>query len=111
MKEESDGTRLRIFVGELDQHEGKPLYEQIVLRARARGLAGATVFQGVMGFGGRSEVHTAKILRLNKDLPLVIELVDQSSKIEGFLKEVDGLINDGMLTLEPVRIRRYRSNA
>ena len=111
MRTESEGTRLRIFVGELDQHEGKPLYEQIVLRARARGLAGATVFQGVMGFGRRSEVQNTQILRLNKDLPLVIELVDQSPKIDAFLGELDDLINDGMVTLEPVRIRRYRSNA
>ena len=106
MTRESDGMRLRIFVGELDKHDGKPLYEWIVLHARERGLAGATVLRGVMGFGAQSRIHTAKILRLSEDLPVVIELVDERTKIETFLAELDDLLGAGLATLEPVEIVR-----
>jgi PII-like signaling protein len=104
-----DGCLLRIFVGESDHHEGKPLYEWLVLRAREAGLAGATVLRGIAGFGAHSRVHTAKILRLSEDLPIVIEIVDSAEKIEAFLPVVDGAIHEGLATLEKVRVRFYRA--
>ncbi|MBI1797390.1 MAG: DUF190 domain-containing protein [Candidatus Eisenbacteria bacterium] len=104
-----EGWLLRIFVGESDRHEGKPLYEWIVLAAREQGLAGTTVLRGIEGFGAHSRVHTAKILRLSEDLPIVIEIVDALDKIEAFLPVVDHAIAEGMATLERVQIRFYRS--
>lgn len=109
MKQASDGTRLRIYIGELDKHGHQPLYEAIVLKARERGLAGATVMRGQMGFGAHSHLHTAKILRLSDDLPVVIEIVDQREAIEDFLPELDQLLGDGLVTLEGVRLLRYNS--
>lgn len=103
------GHLLRIFVGESDRHEGLPLYEWIVRKAREQGLAGATVLRGLEGFGARSRIHTAKILRLSTDLPIVIEIVDTREKIEDFLPLVDGAIQEGLATLEKVEIRFYRS--
>jgi len=103
------GHLLRIFVGEADRHEGMPLYEWIVHRARAHGLAGATVLRGLEGFGAHSRIHTAKVLRLSADLPIVVEIVDTREKIEEFLPEIDGAINEGLATLEKVEIRLYRS--
>ena len=104
-----DGYLLRIFIGESDKHEGRPLYEWIVLKARESGLAGATVLRGVEGFGAHSRLHTAKILRLSVDLPIVIEIVDALEKIEAFMPVIDGVIEEGLATLEKVTVRFYRS--
>ena len=104
-----DGHLLRIFVGESDRHGGMPLYDWIVRQARERGLAGATVLRGVEGFGAHSRLHSAKILRLSEDLPIVIEIVDTKEKIEAFLPVIDGSIPEGLATLEKVQIRLYRS--
>ena len=104
-----DGHLLRIFVGETDRHEGLPLYEWIVRAARKHGLAGATVLRGVGGFGAHSRVHTAKILRLSTDLPIVIEIVDTIEKIESFMPQVGEAVEEGLATLERVQIHLYRS--
>jgi len=104
-----EGSLLRIFIGESDKHEGMALYEWIVRQAREQGLAGATVLRGLEGFGAHSRVHTAKILRLSTDLPIVVEIVDSLEKIEAFLPAVDGAIREGLATLERVQIRFYRS--
>ncbi|MDH5305582.1 MAG: DUF190 domain-containing protein [Myxococcales bacterium] len=103
-----EGHLLRIFVGESDRHEGAPLHEWIVRRAREHGLAGATVLRGLEGYGAGSRVHTARILRLASDLPIVIEIVDTREKIEAFLPIVDAAIEEGLATLERVEIRLYR---
>jgi uncharacterized protein len=103
-----EGYLLRIFVGESDRHGRRPLYEEIVLKAREAGLAGATVLRGVMGFGRHSLIHTTKILRLSEDLPMVVEVVDSREKIDQFLPVLDGLIKDGLVTLEPVNVIHYR---
>lgn len=103
-----EGILLRIFVGESDKRDGRPLYEVIVNEARRRGLAGATVLRGVMGFGASSRIHTTKILRLSEDLPMVIEIVDEAHKINDFLPDLDGMIREGLMTLERVRIVLYR---
>jgi PII-like signaling protein len=105
-----EGYLLRIFVGESDKVGHRPLYEAIVLKARERGLAGATVLRGLMGYGKNSILHTAKILRLSEDLPMVIEIVDSLEKVEAFLPELDGMITDGLVTLERVRVIHYRSS-
>jgi uncharacterized protein len=104
-----DGHLLRIFIGESDRHDGQPLYEWIVLRARQHGLAGATVLRGIEGFGAHSHLHTAKILRLSEDLPIILEFVDTREKIEAFLPIIDDAIPEGLATLEKVSIRFYRS--
>ena len=104
-----EGHLLRIFIGESDKHDGVPLYEWIVRQARERGLAGATVTRGIEGFGAHSRVHTAKILRLSLDLPIIIEIVDTREKIEAFLPVIDDVIDEGLATLEKVEIRFYRS--
>ncbi len=106
-----EGHLLRVFIGENDHHEGLPLYEWIVRQARSRGLAGATVLRGLEGFGAHSRLHTARILRLSSDLPIVVEIVDEKEKIEGFLPVIDGAIAEGLATLEKVEIRLYRSGA
>lgn len=103
------GQLLRIFIGEDDKHEGIPLYEWIVRMARESGLAGSTVLRGLEGFGAHSRLHTAKILRLSSDLPIVVEIVDTPEKIEKFLPLVDDAIKEGLATLEKVEIRFYRS--
>jgi uncharacterized protein len=100
---------LRIFIGESDRCQHLPLYEAIVLRARELHLAGATVVRGAVGFGASSRLHTTKILRLSVDLPLVIEIVDSEEKINGFLPELDRMMGGGLITLEKVRVVRYRS--
>jgi len=105
---ERDGHLLRIFIGESDRHEHAPLYEWIVRQAREHGLAGATVLRGLEGFGAASRLHTARILRLSSDLPVVIEIVDTREKIEAFLPLVDAAIEEGLATLERVEIRFYR---
>ena len=104
-----DGTLLRIFVGESDKHQGSPLYEWIVRKAREQGLAGATVLRGLEGFGAHSRLHTAKILRLATDLPIVIEIVDTEDNIQAFLPAIDDAIGEGLATLEKVEVRLYRS--
>jgi len=109
MKTPDDGYLLRVFVGESDRHGRHPLYEAIVLKAREDGLAGATVLRGVMGFGKNSILHTAKILRLSEDLPMVIEIVDTLQKIERFLPKLDEMIADGLVTLEKVRVIQYKA--
>jgi PII-like signaling protein len=107
--ESKQGHLLRIFVGESDRYENLPLYEWIVRKAREMGLAGATVLRGLEGFGARSRIHTAKILRLSTDLPIVVEVVDTIDNIERFLPEIDGAIDEGLATLEKVEIRFYRA--
>ena len=104
-----EGKLLRIFIGELDTHDGQPLYQWLVEKARKNGLAGATVFRGLEGFGAHSRVHTAKVLRLSVDLPIVIEIVDTDEKIEAFLPIIDAAIQEGLATVERAQIRFYRS--
>lgn len=110
MKLEGDGCLLRIYIGEQDKWHHTPLYEAIVLKARELGLAGATVLRGPMGFGAHSHLHTAKILRLSEDLPVVIEIVDTDEKIRAFLPEFDALVQDGLIILEKVHIIKYQGN-
>jgi len=98
---------LRIFIGESDRAGGSPLYEAIVLKAREQHLAGATVLRGPMGFGASSRLHTAKILRLSEDLPLVIEIVDSEEKINAFLPALDAMMTSGLITLEKVQVLQY----
>ena len=105
-----EGYLLRIFVGESDKVGHRPLYEVIVLKAREAGLAGATVLRGVMGFGRNSVLHTAKILRLSEDLPILVEIVDSLEKVEAFLPALDEMIKDGLVTLERVRVIQYKSS-
>ncbi len=103
------GHLLRIFIGESDKHEGLPLYEWIVRKARENGLAGSTVIRGLEGFGAHSRIHTTKILRLSEDLPIIVEIVDTLEKIENFMPIVDNAITEGLATIEKVDIRFYRS--
>jgi uncharacterized protein len=105
-----DATLLRIFLGESDRWEHKPLYEAIVLKAREMHLAGATVLRGPVGFGKSSRLHTTKILRLSYDLPLVIEIVDAEEKINAFLPVLNKMMKGGLVTLEKVRVIDYRAN-
>jgi len=102
---------LRIHIGESDRWHGRPLYEAIVLKARELHLAGATVLRGPMGFGKSSRLHTAKILQLSMDLPVIVEIVDQQEKIDLLLGELDGMIDGGLVTLENVRVIHYRGVA
>ncbi len=104
-----DAVLLRIFIGESDRWQHQPLYEAIVLKARERQLAGATVLRGPMGFGAASRIHSAKILRLSMDLPVVIEIVESEEKINAFLPELEGMIGGGLVTLEKIKVIHYRS--
>lgn len=104
MRRTREGMLLRIFIGDTDRHEGKPLHQALVERARAQGLAGATVLHGPMGFGRHSRLHTAKLLELSSDLPVVIEIVDAEEAIQRFMEEVDRMVGEGLVTLEKVRI-------
>jgi len=106
----STALLLRIFIGEDNKADGKPLYEEIVLKARDMGMAGATVLRGFMGFGASSRIHTSKLLRLSEDLPVVIEIVDKEERINAFLPHLDELIGSGLVTLERVQIISYRYN-
>lgn len=106
-----EATLLRIFIGESDRWESKPLYEAIVLKAREMHLAGATVLRGPMGFGKSSRLHTAKILRFSMDLPLVIEIVDSEEKIQGFLPHLNAMMQGGLVTLEKIRVIHYLADA
>jgi PII-like signaling protein len=104
----TDSMLLRIFIGEADRHDGHPLHEALVLKARELHLAGATVLRGAIGFGASSRLHTSKILRLSSDLPLVIEIVDSEEKIQAFLPVLDTMMGGGLVTLEKVRVLHYR---
>lgn len=108
MKIPKEGKLLRIFIGESDQYEDKPLHEAILLLARKEGLAGCTVLKGFEGFGAASRIHTAKILRLSEDLPIVIEIVDAEEKIDRFLPHLDSMVTEGLVTVEKVKVLLYR---
>ncbi|HXG65087.1 MAG TPA: DUF190 domain-containing protein [Blastocatellia bacterium] len=108
MKISENGRLLRIFIGESDHWEGKPLYEAIILKAREMGIAGATMLRGMMGFGANSRIHTAKILRLSEDLPIIVEIVDNAEKIERLLPVIDEMAQEGLVTLEKVRVIQFR---
>jgi PII-like signaling protein len=111
MKIEGDGKLLRVFIGESDRYDGRPLFEAIVRKARELGIAGATVWQGIEGFGARSRIHTAKILRLSEDLPVIVEIVDSEEKIRTLLPYLDTMIEaaggGGLVTLEKAEIIKY----
>lgn len=102
---------LRIYIGESDRHQHRPLYEAVVLKAREMHLAGATVLRGPMGYGRSSRLHTAKILRLSEDLPIVVEIVDTQDRIDAFLPVLDGMMTSGLVTLEKVQVLRYGAAA
>lgn len=104
----ADGMLLRIYIGESDRWHGKPLYEAILLAARSRGIAGATVLRAIEGYGANSHIRSAHLERLSMDLPIVVEIVDLPGKIEAFLPELDDMVSDGLVTLEPLHIRFYR---
>lgn len=108
MKLPEDALLLRVFIGESDQHHGKPLYEQIVLKARELNLAGATVLRGIMGFGADSRIHTAKFLDLSVDLPMLIEIVDTEDNINKLMPFIDETVTEGLVTLEKMRVIKYR---
>ncbi len=110
MKIEGEGKLLRIFVGESDRWHGKPLYQAIVERVRKEGLAGATVIRGIEGFGADSRLHTARILRLSEDLPVLIEIVDSAEQIERILPVLDEMVGEGMVTVERVEVIAYRGS-
>jgi PII-like signaling protein len=110
MKIPTEGKLLRIFIGEADRWQGRPLYEEIVRRSREEGLAGATVFKGVLGYGCKSHMHAAKFLRVSEDLPIVIEMVDSEEKIAKFLPHLDELVREGLVTLEKVQVVMYRAD-
>jgi PII-like signaling protein len=108
---EGEGKLLRLFIGESDTWHGKPLYQAIVERVRAEGLAGATAIRGIEGFGADSRLHTSRILRLSEDLPVVVEIVDTPERIDRIVPLLDEMVSEGMLTLERVQIVSYRSSA
>lgn len=111
MKIPEEGQLLRVFIGESDRWQGKPLYEAIILKAREMGIAGATMLRGLMGYGAASRIHTAKILRLSEDLPIVVEIVDSAEKINALLPTVEEMVQEGLVTLENVRVLQYRGGA
>jgi PII-like signaling protein len=102
-----EAVLLRVFLGESDRHNGKPLYEAIVLKARELHLAGATVLRGVMGFGRSSRLHTAKVLRLSEDMPMVVEIADVEEKVQALLPWLEQVVSGGLITLERARVVRY----
>ena len=102
-------TLLRVFIGEADEADGRPLYEAIVTRARKFNMAGATVLRGPLGFGRSSLLHTAKILRLSQDLPIILEIVETTERIEQILPRLDAMVEGGLITLEKVRVILYRA--
>lgn len=108
MKLPEEGMLLRVFIGESDLYKSKALYEQIVLKARELNFAGATVIRGIMGFGADSRLHTAKLLRLSEDLPIVIEMVDTKENLDKILPFLDEVVTEGLITLEKVRVIKYR---
>jgi uncharacterized protein len=108
---EGEQVLMRIFIGQSDRWERKPLFSALLELFRAKGLAGATVVQGVAGFGATSIVHEAHVLRLSQDLPIVIEVVDSQDRIDGVLSEVDRMMSGGLITIEKVRVVRYEGGA
>ncbi len=110
MKIPENGKLLRIFIGESDHHNGKPLHEAIMMLAREKELAGCTVIKGFEGFGAASRIHTTKILRLSEDLPIIIEIVDAEEDIDDFMPFLDGMVKEGLVTVEKVRVVLYRHN-
>ncbi|HAD81455.1 MAG: hypothetical protein A2509_07380 [Candidatus Edwardsbacteria bacterium RIFOXYD12_FULL_50_11] len=108
MKLPEQAVLLRVFIGENDKHNGKPLYEQIVLKARELNLAGATVLRGILGFGADSRLHSAKLLNLSEDLPVVIEVVDTKENIDRLMPFIDQNVTEGLVTLEDIRVIKYR---
>jgi uncharacterized protein len=109
MKIPADGKLLRIFIGEADKSNGKPLYEEIIFLAKKSGLAGATAIKGFMGFGCKSHMHTANLLRLSEDLPIIIEIVDSEEKINQFIPQLDVMVKEGLITLEKANVIMYRA--
>jgi uncharacterized protein len=109
MKIPADGKLLRIFIGEADKCSGKPLYEEIIFLAKKSGLAGATAIKGFMGFGCKSHMHTANLLRLSEDLPIIIEIVDSEEKINQFIPQLDVMVKEGLITLEKANVIMYRA--
>ena len=109
MKIPGDGKLLRIFIGEADKWNGKPLYEEIIFLAKKNGLAGATAIKGFMGFGCKSHMHTTKLLRLSEDLPIIIEIVDSEEKISQFVPLLDEMVKEGLITLEKANVLMYRA--
>lgn len=108
MKIEGEGKLLRVFIGESDTWHGKPLYRAIVERVRAEGLAGATVFRGIEGFGASSHLHTTRLLELSSDLPILVEIVDTEERITAILPVLDEMVRDGLFTMETVHVIAYR---
>ncbi len=104
-----EGYLLRVFIGESDKKDGMPLYEWIVRRAKESGIAGATVLRGIEGYGGHSQIHTAKILQLSTDLPVIVELIDTLDKIEAFMPVLENSLEGGLVTQEKAKIRLFRS--
>lgn len=109
MKIPKEEKLLRIFIGEADKWDGKPLYESIILLAKKNGMAGATAIKGFMGFGCKSHMHTTKLLRLSEDLPIIIEIVDSDEKITKFISKLDEIVKEGLITLENVNVIMYRA--
>lgn len=109
MKIPADGKLLRIFIGEADRWNGKPLYEEIILLAKKSSMAGATAIKGFMGFGCKSHMHTTKLLRLSEDLPIIIEIVDGEEKINQFLPAIDEMVKEGLITIEKANVVMYRA--
>jgi len=109
MRIPADGKLLRIFIGERDKWSGKPLYEEIISLARKNGMAGATAVKGFMGFGCKSHMHTANLLRLSEDLPIIIEIVDSEAKINQFVPKLDDMVKEGLITLEKANVIMYRA--
>ncbi|MER3482411.1 MAG: hypothetical protein C4332_03925 [Meiothermus sp.] len=107
MRLEGEAKLLRIFIGESDKWQGKPLHEAIVAEAKKAGLAGVTVFKGFMGFGAHSRIHSAKILQLSEDLPVLLEIVDTEDKIQAFLPVLDTMVGEGLVTMEKVQVIKY----
>jgi PII-like signaling protein len=108
MKIEGDALELRIHVGEADRWHGRPLHEAILARLLERGMAGATVLRGIEGFGHNAHLHTAKLLRLSEDLPIVIDVIDGADRIRAILPELDEMVGDGLITVQPVEVIAYR---
>lgn len=111
MKIEGRALLVRLYLGESDQHDGRPLYQAIVAFLRERGIAGATVLRGIEGFGAKAHVHTTRILQLSQDLPVLIEVVDQEDRLRAILPELDAMVGDGLITLERVEVIAYRAEA
>jgi uncharacterized protein len=107
MKIEGEAQRVRVYIGESDQWHGKPLFAAIVERCRQEGLAGATVLRGIEGYGAHSRIHTARILRLSEDLPIVVDIIDRAERIQPFLPILDQMVTEGLITLENIHILKY----